>query len=277
MDKAIKVLFFGVFSEDSTNISQANAFEKNGCEVTRHDFRANPGLPEDKGYDLVFYSKCNELGIDAIQKYKGVKCLWYMDPLNGNYSDSFKEKIPHVNFICFALPLPLEQTKLIFGHSVYCHLIEEGFDPDVDDNYPIIVEYQHEISFIGTLYNESRKKYYKEVAFEIIKCSRLDHGKEVRKSIINLNFTDGGTSDRAYKIMAAEGFLLSEPWPGNPFMKDVDYAEFNNVGELKEQIKYYLGHSIEREMIAEAGYHAVQKYSRINWAKRILEIYHKCK
>ncbi len=274
MDKqAIKVLFFGVFSKDSTNISQANAFEKNGCEVTRHDFRANPQLPEDKGYDLIFYSKCNELGMDAIQKYKGIKCLWYMDPMNGNYNDSLKAKFPLVDFITFALYDPWVNSQ---HYATPSFLIEEGFDPDVD-NCHLGEEWKHEVSFIGNLYNQSRKDYHKEVDFDVIKCSRLEHPIKVAQSKINLNFTDGGTSDRAYKVMASYGFLLTEYWEGCPFIHKKEIVLFEGAEDLKNKIKYYQKNWHERIKIATQGHISVLKFSRTNWAKRILKIYHKCK
>jgi len=272
-NQAIKVLFFGVFSEDSTNISQANAFEKNGCIVTRHDFRANPQLPADNGYDLIFYSKCNELGIDAVQKYKGIKCLWYMDPLNGNYNDSLKAKFPFVDFICFALWDPWINSQ---HYTTPTYLIEEGFDPDVDQCH-LGEEWKYEVSFIGNLYNQSRKDYHKAVDFDVIKCSRLEHPIKVSQSKINLNFTDGGTSDRAYKVMASHGFLLSEDWDGCPFTLNKEIVLFDGIDDLKDKIKYFKYHWEERHEIAIRGYKAVLKYSRINWAKRILDIYKQCK
>ncbi len=176
------ILFFGVFSENSTNISQANAFEKNGCKVTRHDFRANPQLPADDGFDLIFYSKCNELGIDAVQKYKGIKCLWYMDPMNGNYNDSLKAKFPLVDFICFALHNPWMNSQ---HYSTPTYLIEEGFDPDVD--YPVNDKFITVVGFIGNLYNKSRQDYFKETRFSLLKCSREQHRYAVAKTKINLN------------------------------------------------------------------------------------------
>lgn len=271
MDK-IKVLFFGVFTKDSTNISQANAFERNGCTVTRHDFRANATLPPDLGYDLIFYSKCNELGIDAVTKYKGIKCLWYMDPLNGNYNQSFIDKLKIVNFACFAL---YESYRNALNAITSCHLIEEGFDPDVD--YPVKEDYATDVGFIGNLYNQSRKMYHEEVGFSLLKCSREQHNSVVAQTKINLNFTDGGTSDRAYKIMAAGGFLLSEPWPGCPFREGLNFDTFHNAVELEEKIHLYLKEGELRKIIASNGRRKVQKFSRTNWAKRILKIYEKCK
>jgi len=274
-DQAIKILFFGDFSENSTNISQANTFEKNGCIVKRHDFRKESRLPNDIGWNLIFYSKCNELGIDAVEKYKGIKCLWYMDPMNGNYNDSLKAKFPLVDFICFALHEPWMNSQ---HYATPTYLIEEGFDPDVDYQIkrkldrPII-----DVGFIGNLYNESRKQYHEKVGFTLSKCSREQHNEVVAQTLINLNFCDGGTSDRSYKIMAAGGFLLSEPWPACPFWDGIELDTFKNSKELKQKIKYYLHNWEEREEIAEDGKVSVQYLSRINWAKRILDIYKQCK
>lgn len=271
------ILFLGVFTKDSTNISQANAFEKNGCTVIRHDFRANPNLPADMGFDLIFYSKCNELGIDAVTRYKGIKCIWYMDPLNGNYSSSFLQKVGKVDFVCFALYDPwLKTAWTSYGQNKPCYLIEEGYDPNVDDSNPG-VEYQYDVSFIGNLYDKKRQYYHENAGFNVINCSRIDHPLEVARSKINLNFTNGGTSDRAYKIIASHGFLLSEPWPGCPFEPGKHFVTFTSLNELREKIKYYLHHWEERSKIAANGYLKVKKYSRTNWAKRILKIYRRCK
>jgi len=269
---SLRVLFFGVFTKDSTNISQANAFEKNGCIVTRHDFRANPQLPADEGFDLIFYSKCNELGIDVVEKYKGIKCLWYMDPMNGNYNDSLKAKFPLVDFICFALHKPWILSQ---HYATPTYLIEEGFDPDVDKI--INDDYIFDVSFIGNLYDKKRKKYQKETGFSMIQCSRMEHPYKVAQSRINLNFTDGGTSDRAYKIMSSGGFLLSEAWPGCPFEDGKEFISFDGIADLNTKIQYYLSRFEERQEIADNGWRSVQKYGRDIWAKRILDIYKKCK
>jgi len=271
-NNSLKILFFGVFSENSTNISQANAFERNGCKVIRHDFRRNPQLPADDGFDLIFYSKCNELGIDAVKKYKGIKCLWYMDPMNGNYNDSLKAKFPLVDFICFALHEPWMNSQ---HYATPTYLIEEGFDPDVD--YPVNEDFITDVGFIGNLYNGSRKNYHKEVGFSLLECSREQHKYVVAQTRINLNFCDGGTSDRAYKIMAAGGFLLSEPWPECAFDNTFDFDKFESIEELKYKIKWYLKNWQDRNDIAINGSYTVQKYSRTNWAKRILDIYKQCK
>jgi len=271
-----KVLFFGVFTENSTNISQANAFEKNGCQVTRHDFRANPTIPEDDGYDFIFYSKCNELTVSAVKMYAGIKCLWYMDPLNANYSPTLMVKMPYMDFIVFALPEPYHFTIRRLNFSTQCYLIEEGFDPDVD-SIQIQITYKYDVSFIGNLRNEERKQFSEKVDFEVIKCSRIEHPAYVSASKINLNLTSGGTSDRAYKVMASGGFLLSQPWPNCPFQNGKEICLFNDTEDCKRKIDYYLKNENKRRAIAINGHTAVQKFSRTIWAERILKIYKSCK
>ena len=71
--------------------------------------------------------------------------------------------------------------------------------------------------------------------------------------------------------MAAGGFLLSEPWPNCPFENYKEIVLFSSPDELQKKIDYYLSHEDEREEIAKAGYHAVQKYTRKRWAEKILE------
>jgi spore maturation protein CgeB len=46
---------------------------------------------------------------------------------------------------------------------------------------------------------------------------------------------------------------------------------FSNEDEFEYKIKYYLNNEEERKAIAENGYKTVQKFSRDNWAVRLLE------
>ena len=68
-----KVLFIGVFSKHSTNVSQLRGFADNGCEIYGYDYRAKVGklgsikLRDDDIIkkvkkikpDLIIFSKCN--------------------------------------------------------------------------------------------------------------------------------------------------------------------------------------------------------------------------
>jgi len=99
-----------------------------------------------------------------------------------------------------------------------------------------------------------------------------DNAKTVCGTRINLNFTQGGASDRVYKVLAAGGFMLTEPWPGmeDDFQPGIHLDIFTSVEELREKIELYLIRDDVRETIAENGFRAVQKFSRDEWAKRII-------
>jgi len=57
----------------------------------------------------------------------------------------------------------------------------------------------------------------------------------------------------------------------NDFIVGIDLDVFTDVDELRNKIQYYLEHEDERLKIAEHGYQTVQKFDRINWAKKIIE------
>ena len=57
----------------------------------------------------------------------------------------------------------------------------------------------------------------------------------------------------------------------NDFTVGEDLDIFTNVSELKEKIDYYLNNELEMDKIRVNGYNKVQKFSRIMWAKKIIE------
>ena len=164
---------------------------------------------------------------------------------------------------------PYEAAKQYGGDKV--NFLQEGFDHI--QNYPVNTDYLYEASFIGVLRNK-RVDYHREIGFKVISDAYGEkHSEAVSQSKINLNFTEGGTSDRTYKVLASKGFLLTEPWPnmGLDFIDGKDLVTFNNSNELKNKIEYYLNNEEERLIIAENGYKSVQKFSRLEWAKKILK------
>ena len=52
-----------------------------------------------------------------------------------------------------------------------------------------------------------------------------------------------------------------------------DLYIFSSVEDLKEKVDYYLKHLEERKKIAEHGWHTVEQYNRINWAKKFLILF----
>lgn len=276
----MKVLFVGDFSQYSTNISQAQAFERIGCEVHRYDFRQ--AIKEFEGTedvessilwtrqdfqpDITLFSKCNELLDSVVDKCKpSWRVLWYMDPANGNF-DPCKEKMRKADIVYCNIYQAFREAS-DFSNA---HHLQEGFDPLVDRLQPDNVKHDYDVTFIGGLHND-REDYQEH--FTHLKAYGDDHARAAAWSKINLNFTDGGASDRVYKIMAAGGFLLTQPWPqmAADFEIGKDLEIFRGEYELKQMISYFLAHEDERKQIAANGYLKVQKFNRTAWAKRIVE------
>ena len=44
------------------------------------------------------------------------------------------------------------------------------------------------------------------------------------------------------------------------------------MDDMQEKIKYYLKNTKERNRIRRQGHITVQKFNRVNWAKRIVEV-----
>ena len=47
---------------------------------------------------------------------------------------------------------------------------------------------------------------------------------------------------------------------------------FHDMQDLNDKIDYYLRNEEERNAIAQSGYNAVQKFNRLNWARKIIEL-----
>lgn len=280
----MKLMFLGVFNKNSTNYSQALAFEHLGIDVKLVEYRdilkrfgKEDGEKDIVRYikqekpDIVLYSKCNNLSTSVLEQahdMSAINVLWYMDPIH-NYNTELQHKIYTCDHSFFALEEPYNKAKLQLGSRI--HFLEEGFDETVDK--PTYDEKTIDVSFIGSLYG-NRKDYIEELkALHITNAYGKLHAEAVSKSRINLNFTSGGTSDRTYKILASQGFLLTQPWEGmeKNFVNGEHLVTFNNIDQAKQKIKYYLNNPLERERIAMKGYLRVQKFNRINWASSILE------
>lgn len=280
----MKIIFVGVFNKNSTNWSQSDALKKNGVKVIEFNYRdVDKQLGNDERDnllieicknekpDVVLFSKCNEIHYRVVDECNKISktILWYMDPLNLNFNTSLIEKINRCDLTFCALTTPYLKAKEIGGNKVF--YLQEGFDHI--HNYPMDVKKIYDVSFIGNLRNK-RIDYHRNIPFKVISDAYAEkHSLIVSQTKINLNFTEGGTSDRTYKVLASRGFLLTEPWPEmeNDFTIGEDLDIFTSVSELKEKIDYYLNNEIEMDIIRDNGYNKVQKFSRLNWAKEIVK------
>jgi spore maturation protein CgeB len=287
----MKTMIVGVFNENSTNNGIANGFSKitDDRDFTilynyRQRAKAVGAINRDAEIiatcererpDLVFFCKCNGVHVRVLHecnKYSKT-FLWYMDPLNGNYNEELKQKIKAATASGIA---KYEVYLLALKINPNSHFLIEGYDPSWD--FPMELPKIHDVSFIGNLYGDRRKWLATPMTGTtiIFKAYNTEHAKVVSQSKINLNFTGaGGPSDRAYKILAAKGFLLSQNYPHMDkygLTPGKDFIIFNTQEELIRLKNYYLEHEKERNQIAEHGYKTVQKFSRDNLAKEVVKI-----
>jgi len=278
-----KILMIAVFNERSTNNSQADGFEKEGYQVIRYNYRerGRDAGRENRDEEIinlckehkplfVFFSKCDCVDIRVILECNTVSktVFWFMDPMH-NWNDGITKKVKHCSHSFFALQEPFKESQ---KHSGTTHFLFEGFDSKL--NKPLDVPYKHDVSFIGSLRGE-RRTYFNAIKFHNYKgVWGIDHSEAVSASKVNLNFTDGGTSDRTYKVLASKGFLLTQPWEDMEkyFRVGKDLDVFNSPVQLQHKIDCYLKDENLRNSIANSGYDTVQKFSRDNWAKKIVEI-----
>jgi hypothetical protein len=87
----MKILMLAVFNPESTNVSQAEAFERNNCDVIRYDYRACKnlksrdqeiiGIVRHNKPKIVFLSKCNDIDISVVREFNKYSktVLWYME------------------------------------------------------------------------------------------------------------------------------------------------------------------------------------------------------
>jgi Glycosyl transferases group 1 len=278
----MKVLFVAVFSYTSDNNSQSRGLQAAGCQVIEYNYRIQAsqlGSQEarDKDIvavcykecpDLVLFSKCNGVHFSVVDECNCIAktALWYMDPMS-NFNQELIDKIRRCTYTFCALPEPLKESQ---RHSTRAYFLHEGYDSDIDK--PVDAAYKYDVSFIGHCRGE-RGRYQRKYGFHnYTDAYNKEHSMAVAETKINLNFTEGGTSNRTYKVLAARGFLLTQTWPtmDRDFVDGKDLVTFKNEDEFEAKIKYYLNNEEERKAIAEHGYNTVQKFTRYNWAKDLL-------
>ena len=77
-----------------------------------------------------------------------------------------------------------------------------------------------------------------------------------------------------YKIMAAGGFLLTDDWDGREehFVDGQDLVIFNDPADLNQKIDYYLNNPDIIDKISINGHTAVKPFTRLEWAKQIINL-----
>ncbi|GAG63850.1 unnamed protein product, partial [marine sediment metagenome] len=283
----VKILHVAVFRSRSTNVWQAAGFESLGHTVIRYDYRALGrkygrvrrddhliAVCRKERPDIILFSKCNLMDVRVVKECNkvGTTVLWYMDdpkPSCPNWDVELINKMKHCSYVFCSVKKCVEDAK------EYCentYRLQGGFDSAV--HYPMSFPKKRNVTFIGTLRPEKRV-FLEGWNFDtVIDVYGKDHSRIVSETRINLSFTHGGgTSNRLYKLLAAKGFVLTQPWEGmgEDFESGRDFVVFFTPQDLERKIRYYLAHQAERERIAAHGYETVKKYDNINYAKKILE------
>jgi spore maturation protein CgeB len=288
----MKIVFVAVFDDEgvSSNSSQAIGFERLGHNIIRYNYRVRAnkiGIENrDKELvdivsierpDLVIFAKTNTVDISvfhACKKYSKI-CYWFPDPLSTFDNDEFLLKAKVSDFFCCDMQ---KQNVFDYASSLNdkCFKVADGYDPDIEK--PRHVDQDIDISFIGNLYSDRQEKL-KQLSRNVSIISDaygILHSETVSRSKININFcTAGSSSDRTYKVLAAGGFYITEDWENREeyFVNGQDLIVCSDIDDLRAKIDYYLSRPDERAKIAKNGLVAVRKFSRHNWAKKIIEIY----
>lgn len=280
----MKVLMVAVFSDTSTNSWQAKGFENIGTEVVRYNYRKRAekvGLRkrDDEIIDLcrrekpdfTLYSKCNRVNIRVIRECNkiGKTVLWFMDFVT-RIDEELRQKMKECNYVfCSRYDGINEAVK--YNSNVY--RLQGGYDPEL--HCPIDVPKTKDVVFIGNIERRGRGQFAKNVNFEVVQgIYGKEHSKVVSETKINLNFNEGdGTSNRLYKLLAAKGFVLTQPWTKMEEDWEVgkDFVVFNDPPELNKKIGYYLNRPSDMKIIAQNGYNKVQNYDNKNYARKIIE------
>ena len=227
--------------------------------------------------DLVIFAKATNVDLKVFKTCRSMTalCYWFPDPLvtYNTMTAEFIEKTKNCDYFCCDKENVLQEAKKYNPHGF---LVPDGFDSDLE--FPKDLEEDIDVSFIGNLYGERRRKIEQVTAgVEVISNAFGEkHSEIASRSKINLNFcTTAGASDRIYKLLGAKGFVLSDDWEGREktFQDGEHLVIFEDIDDLNAKIDYYLEHPEERQRISTAGHQEVQKYTRDQWAVRVVKHY----
>lgn len=277
----MKILHVAVFTPNSTNIWQADGFEALGHDVIRFDYREEARVLGYAGRDLkliemcrdqkpeiTLFSKCNMMSVNVVKACNrySTTVLWMMDNWN-NVDQELLDKVINCNVAIFAGWRELEMCKPLNKNSFKLH---GGYDPNI--HRPVNVDKKYDVTFIGNIH-PYRQQYVGQFT-HITGAYNFDHSVVVSQSKINLCFVEGSApSNRLYKILAAGGFLLTNPWEHleREFLIGIHLDTFRNPAELKTKISFYLKSKMLREAIAEQGHKKIKEYDNIDYAKKVIK------
>jgi len=282
----MRILFIGTFNTRSDNIAQARAFVKLGHEVVEFD-HARIGfdlksysardqkiiqLLNESPFDLAIIDRGTTIAKEVIESAKAfVKVVViYTGSGDAEFDDELISRLNMADIGVLSQPGPYE---LLADSNDNIHYIIEGYDPELD--HAMKINRTRDTLFIGTLKTQERIAFTRHLSIETIGNAKPhEHAKLISSARININFSEGQLSNRVYKILATEGFLLTQRWSGMEltFEPGKDFVVFDDLTDLTQKIDYYLINRKEREKIAKSGHIKVTNYTRSAWAQEIIDL-----
>lgn len=156
--------------------------------------------------------------------------------------NTFQVKKEELEYACATYITQLERLEILKTLSKECTV--DLYSYNQPENLP-------EVKCKGIV------KYYSQMP-KVFRCSKINLN-------ISLKIIREGIPLRVFDILGAGGFLISnyQTELEECFTLDKDLVVYKSIEELREKVKYYLGHEEERKTIAKNGHDKVAKYYSI--------------
>ena len=233
---------------------------------------------QEQSIDLALFVKCLEgcggVSLALMEKIKEHCQVGYIfiEPMC-SITDEICKKVSIADFAIVEKKNTYENLKKYNKNTFHFY---EGCDHRLEKKQDIPIRF--DVSFLGNIYGNRAEilQAVKPQPVVIQDAFGNRHSQAVSASKINLNLcTAEGASNRIWKILWAEGFVLSDDWCGREehFVDGKHLVIFNGTDDLNKKILYYLEHEDERLQIAKAGYERVVELNTNldNFAKKITE------
>ncbi|WP_190316112.1 glycosyltransferase [Pseudanabaena sp. UWO310] len=243
-------------------------------------------LEIDENFDAVLLERgCGYLiPLSVLKSIQRPKFLLFTELVSRNVNQHYLLKSGIFEHVFFR-SLPCMQWVADRGWLAHSQmsLFQSAIDPEF---HRTILDIKKDINilFVGTLLPRRKKiidDLQKEFAIVTSNAFGVDMVNIINRAkiILNIhgeNFLD--TETRVYETLACQGFLLTEKLSSeSPFINNLHLVEAEDLDDLKNHIRYYLKHSLERDRIARLGYEEVIAFHTFGHrAEQIRQVIERC-
>ena len=295
----MKIFYSAVFDNNgqSSDSSKLRELEALGHTVVAYDYRVrghalsrspNISPPRDNEIiefcqswqpDFIIFAKCNGVDIRVFEEVKKVApvCYWFADPYITYDNEEFFLKTQMADFFTCDKKNVYEKAITLNPNTF---IVPDGYDRLIEKQKD--VEKKYDVSFIGNLYGDRQEKIT-QITHPVALINNVfgeQHSVAVSATKVNLNFcTSEGPSDRVFKVLGTQGFLITDEWLDRPdyFEDGEDLVVFKDFDDLNQKIEFYLNNDDERARISANGHKKVQRYTREQWAKKTVSLFEELK